>query len=74
MKVSDVADVIDDWEEEISYARSNNVPSVMVAVQKQSRTNTVEVTDGVMEVMERLQRSDLPNDVKVDVIRTSRSI
>lgn len=69
VKVSDVADVIDDWEEEISYARSNNVPSVMVAVQKQSRTNTVEVTDGVMEVMERLQRSDLPNDVKVDVIR-----
>ena len=69
VKVRDIADVRDDWEEEISYARSNMVPSVVLAVQKQSRTNTVAVTDGVMAAMEKLKASDLPQDIKVDIIR-----
>lgn len=47
----------------------NGVPSVVLAVQKQSRTNTVAVTDVIMEAMEKLKQNDLPNDIKVDVIR-----
>lgn len=69
VKLSDIANVTDAWEEETSYARSNGVPSVVLAVQKQSRTNTVAVTDGVMEAMDKLKQADLPNDIKVDVIR-----
>ena len=69
VKLSDIASVRDDWEEETSYARSNGVPSVLLSVQKQSRTNTVAVTDGVMAAMEKIKQNDLPHDIKVDIIR-----
>lgn len=68
VKVADVATVVDDWAEEISYARANKVPSVVVSVQKQSGTNTVGVTDGVMAAMEKMKKNDLPQDIKVEVV------
>ena len=68
VKVSDLAEVVDGWAEEISYARANKVPSVIISVQKQSGTNTVAVTDGVMAAMDKMQKNDLPRDIKVDLV------
>jgi len=69
VKINDVARVDDDWEEEISYARANKIPNVMINVQKQSGSNTVEVIDGVMTAMKELKESQLPADIKVDTLK-----
>gem|GEM_PF-3748761 len=61
--------VVDSWEDEDTYSRSNKVPSVMVLVRKQSKTNTVDVVDGVNASMEQMMENDLPKDIKVDVVR-----
>lgn len=41
----------------------------MVLVRKQSKTNTVDVVDGVNASMEQMMENDLPKDIKVDVVR-----
>lgn len=53
IQLSDVVKVVDSWEDEDTYSRSNKVPSVMVLVRKQSKTNTVDVVDGVNASMEQ---------------------
>lgn len=69
IQLSDVVKVVDSWEDEDTYSRSNKVPSVMVLVRKQSKTNTVDVVDGVNASMEQMMENDLPKDIKVDVVR-----
>ncbi len=69
IQLSDVVKVVDSWEDEDTYSRSNKVPSVMVLVRKQSKTNTVDVVDGVNSSMEQMMENDLPKDIKVDVVR-----
>ena len=73
--LTDIADVADDWEEEETYARTNGVPSVLMWVRKQSRTNTVEITDALNERLDALLREDLPPDVeKATVTDQSRYV
>lgn len=67
--LSDIAQIIDGWEDETSYADSNGVPSVLTFVRKQSKTNTVDVTDGVNAKMEELRQKNLPADIVVEKIR-----
>ena len=62
IQLSDVVKVVDSWEDEDTYSRSNKVPSVMVLVRKQSKTNTVDVVDGVNASMEQMMENDLPKD------------
>ena len=69
IQLSDVVKVVDSWEDEDTYSRSNKVPSVMVLVRKQYKTNTVDVVDGVNASMEQMMENDLPKDIKVDVVR-----
>ncbi|MGM9520271.1 MAG: efflux RND transporter permease subunit, partial [Phascolarctobacterium sp.] len=42
--ISEVADVVDDWEDEDTFASANGMPSVLTFIRKQSKTNTVDVT------------------------------
>ncbi len=65
----DVVDVVDGWEEEDTFASANGNPCVMVNVHKQSKTNTVDVIDGVNAKMAELKLTTLPQDIKVDVVR-----
>lgn len=67
VRLVDVAEVVDDWEDEETYSRTNGVPSVMLAVRKQSRTNTVDVIDEVNARMEEIVRDDLPPDIKMSI-------
>jgi len=71
IRVRDIATVIDGWEEQRSYARTNGVPSVVIAVQKQSGTNTVAVAERVKNRMAELEKTVLPPDIKVTVVRDS---
>jgi hydrophobe/amphiphile efflux-1 (HAE1) family protein len=66
--LTDVADVEDAWEDEETYSRTNGVPSVLMSVRKQSRTNTVNVIDSVNEELSAIEKSDLPPDIKVNII------
>lgn len=71
VRIGDIATVEDGWEEERNYARTGGTPSVMIAVQKQSGTNTVAVADRVRQRMEFLQKNILPPDIKVIIARDS---
>ena len=71
VRVSDIATVVDGWEEERTYARTDAKPSVLIAVQKQSGTNTVDVAQRVKTRMEQLQKDVLPQDIKVSIVRDS---
>ncbi len=71
VRIGDIATVEDGWEEERNYARTGGTPSVMIAVQKQSGTNTVAVADRVRARMDFLQKNVLPSDIKVVVARDS---
>ena len=67
--ISEIADVFDSWEDEDTFASANGVPCVMTFVRKQSKTNTVDVTDNVNAKMEELKHSNLPPDIIVDKVR-----
>lgn len=69
IQLADVVQVVDTWEDEDTYSRSNMIPSVMVLVRKQSKTNTVDVVDGVNVAMAQMKEHDLPKDIQVDVVR-----
>ena len=56
--------------EERTYARSDGSPAVVVSVQKQSGTNTVDVSERVKDAMTAIQK-ELPADVKVAITRDS---
>lgn len=71
IRMSDVANVVDGWEEERVYARTNGTPSVMLAVQRQSGSNTVEVAERVKKQIEHLRTVVLPPDMKVTMTRDS---
>ncbi|MHC1758851.1 MAG: efflux RND transporter permease subunit [Negativicutes bacterium] len=70
IRLSDVATVVDGWAEERVYARTLGTPSVLVSIQKQSGTNTVNVAERVKKEIERLQQI-MPADVKVSIVRDS---
>jgi HAE1 family hydrophobic/amphiphilic exporter-1 len=63
----DVARIEDSFKEITSLVRINNHPGIMMMVQKQSGTNTVEVADRVKKKMKELA-ANLPADVKVNTI------
>ncbi|MBQ9698782.1 MAG: efflux RND transporter permease subunit, partial [Acidaminococcaceae bacterium] len=52
-----------------SFSRTNGIPSVMMAVRKQSRTNTVEVIDLVNKELAKMMAQDMPPDIHMEVVR-----
>ncbi len=70
--LSDVADVIDDAENVRQAAWMNEVPAVIVNIQRQPGANVIEVVDRIKKLLPQLQ-SALPAAVQVSVLtdRTS---
>ena len=54
IKVGDVAEVVDTHEKLTRYVRVNGKPGIMMQVYKQSGSNTVQVANGVLKEMERV--------------------
>lgn len=69
VRLSDLAAIEDGWAEERVHSRSNGSPSVMLAVQKQSGTNTVDVAERVKTRITELQKTALPPDINVVTAR-----
>jgi len=68
IRVRDIGYAEDGTKEQRSIARLNGVPSVTLAIRRQSGANTVEVIEGVKANLDRA-RSQLPADIKLEVIR-----
>lgn len=70
----DVAKIEDGFQEVTSEVRINKQPGVMMMIQKQSGTNTVEVAQRVKKRLKELERN-FPSDVKINTIfDTSKDI
>ncbi|MGN1215765.1 MAG: efflux RND transporter permease subunit, partial [Candidatus Cryptobacteroides sp.] len=65
--LKDVATVVDGQEEKSEESFTNGARSAMIAVQKQSGANTVNVVKGVKKKIDEIAPS-LPSDIKVSVV------
>ena len=63
MRLSDVADVIDDVENVRQAAWMNETPAVIVNIQRQPGANIIAVVDRVKTLLPQLQTS-MPSSVK----------
>ncbi len=68
VRVRDLGEAIDHEKERRTAARFDGQPAVVLEVQRQSGTNTVEVIDAVKARLEE-SRALLPPDVRVDVLQ-----
>ena len=68
VRLRDVGRVEDGTKEQRSLSRLNGVPTVTLDIRRQSGANTVEVINGLKDALPRVT-AQLPNDVKVEVIR-----
>jgi hydrophobic/amphiphilic exporter-1 (mainly G- bacteria), HAE1 family len=68
IRVGDVAEVIDGYQDVRYLAEVNGVPSVTIAIQKQSGANTVDVARRVRQEMERInaERDDVHLTISSD--------
>src|SRR5579863_706201 len=67
VKLSDVATVIDDAENVHQAAWMNNVPAVILNIQRQPGANIISVVDGIKQVLPQLTAT-LPSSVHVDIL------
>jgi multidrug efflux pump len=67
VRLSDVADVIDDIEDINQAAWMNNKPAVIVNIQRQPGANVIEVVDRIKKLLPQLQGS-LPKSVNISVL------
>ena len=68
IRLNDIGEAVDLQKEERTMARFDGEQAVVLRVQRQSGTNTVEVIDAVKERLERA-RELLPDDVKIEVLQ-----
>jgi len=67
IRLSDVADVIDDAENVNQAAWINTSPAVIVNIQRQPGANVIEVVDRIKKLLPQLQNA-LPSSIKVTVL------
>ena len=67
VRLSDVAEVIDDVENVNQAAWMNETPSVIVNIQRQPGANVIEVVDRIKRLLPQLQ-SSLPSSIHVSVL------
>jgi len=65
VRIADIAEVRDGYEERRSYTRINGVPGIRLNISKQSGSNTVAVADGVEREIERINRDIEGLNIKV---------
>ena len=67
VKLTDVAQVIDDAEDVNQAAWKNEAPAVVVNIQRQPGANVIEVVDRIKKLLPQL-KSSLPAGIKVEVL------
>lgn len=73
VRLRDVARVEDGAEEQVTVARDNGVPSVVLSLRKQSGTNTVAVVDAVKAKLEEV-KGFLPKGYDVQIVRDNSRV
>lgn len=73
VKLSDVAEVSDNFEDETQAVFINGRPGVYVIVQKQSGANSVQTAENVLERIGQINR-ELPKGVSVSILRDTTTI
>jgi HAE1 family hydrophobic/amphiphilic exporter-1 len=73
IRLQDVADVEDSWEEVRQFVRMDGKPGVRLSINKQSGANTVRVAEGVRAEVERVNR-DIPQIRMIPLLDTSTYI
>ncbi len=73
VRISDIAEVKDGYEEIKSQVRINGVPGVQLAISKQSGTNTVAVASGIHKELRKISK-DIPGIQIIPLIDTSKYI
>jgi len=73
VKVSDIATVTDSFKEKEAFVRSSGKRSVLMLVQKQSKTNTLRVAQAVTKELTQIRKS-LPQDVKIKEMMNSSEL
>lgn len=71
--VRDIARVEDGAEEKETAALINGEPTIVLAVRKQSGTNTVQVVDDLRARLDGIQKS-LPQGARIDVVRDDSGV
>src|SRR5258708_32224102 len=66
IRLEELGNVIDDVENNKSASWYNGVRGIILAIQKQPGTNTVEVADGIRQLLPQLRRS-IPPSINMDV-------
>jgi len=72
VRLSDVAHVIDDTENNQQAAWMNNTPAIIVNIQRQPGANIISVVDSIKKLLPKLQQS-LPSSVKMQIL-TDRTL
>ncbi|HTR03436.1 MAG TPA: MdtB/MuxB family multidrug efflux RND transporter permease subunit [Thermoanaerobaculia bacterium] len=67
VRLQDVADVADSTENAKQAAWTNEVPAVIVNIQRQPGANIIQVADRIKKILPQLQAS-LPQSVKVEIL------
>jgi multidrug efflux pump len=67
IKLTDVATIVDDTENIHQAAWMNDVPAVILNIQRQPGANIISVVDGIKQLLPQLT-SSLPSSVKVSVL------
>jgi len=73
IRISDIADVEDSWEEVRRIVRINGKPGIRISVSKQSGANTVQVARSVLAEVDRIN-DDIPQVSILPLIDTSEYI
>jgi hydrophobic/amphiphilic exporter-1 (mainly G- bacteria), HAE1 family len=68
--LSEVADVRDGIEEQRSLAMINGIPAVSLNILKQTKANTVEVSDKIKKIISQ-QQTELPPGTNIEIVRDS---
>ena len=68
VRIRDVADVSDAFEEPQEWAWSGGLPAIAVIIQKQSGANTVNVINDIKERLKMLKHQ-LPSDIELHIIQ-----
>ena len=67
VRLGDVGQVVDDAEENRQINWYNDVPGIVLAIQRQPGTNTIAVVDGIKKLLPQLERR-LPASVNLDIM------
>jgi HAE1 family hydrophobic/amphiphilic exporter-1 len=67
VRLSDLGRVIDSVENDKIFSWYNNTPAIVLAIQRQPGTNTVEVVESIKKLLQTL-RADIPGSVQVSLL------